>query len=356
MKAARIGKHKIGDGYKTFIVFEAGPTHTGLESAKKLVDMAIRAGADAIKFQMIDVDRLMGDKNYTFEYKVLVDRKTGKTETVSEPLYDILKRRELKREEWVELKSYCDKKGITFISTACFKDEIDFLVDELETPSIKINSGDVNYLSLIEYAAKKGVNIQIDTGNSEIWEIERAVNIIEDAGNQNIIIHHCPSGYPAYLDSIHLNMIKTLKTMFEYPIGFSDHSPGWTMDIAAVALGADLVEKTITLDKTIRSCEHMFSLEEEEAIRFIKTIRELEIALGSYRRKLSKKARLSKLKGRRSAFLVRDMKSGEEIRREDIEFRRPGNGIPPDMETCLIGRRLKRDLEAGHMLKWSDLV
>ncbi len=356
MKVASIGEHKIGDGYKTFIVFEAGPTHTGLESAKKLVDMAIRAKADAIKFQMVDVDRLMGDKNYTFEYKVLVDRETGKTETVSEPLYDILKRRELKIEEWVELKSYCDKKGITFISTACFKDEIDFLVDELETPSIKINSGDVNYLSLIEYAAKKGVNIQIDTGNSEIWEIERAVNIIEDTGNQNIIIHHCPSGYPAYLDSIHLNMIKTLKTMFEYPIGFSDHSPGWTMDIAAVALGANLLEKTITLDKTTRSCEHIFSLEEDEAITFIKTIRELEIALGSYRRRLSKEARMGKLKGRRSAFLVRDMKSGDEIKKEDIEFRRPGYGIPPDMETCLIGRRLKRDLKAGHMLKWSDLL
>jgi sialic acid synthase SpsE len=356
MRAIKIGDHKIGDGSKTFIVFEAGPTHTGLESAKKLVDIAVRAGADAIKFQMMDVDRLMGDKNYTFEYKILVDRETGKTETIREPLYNILKRRELKRKEWAELKSYCDRKGIIFFSTACFKDEIDFLVDELEVPSIKINSGDVNYLSLIEYIAKKGINIQLDTGNAEIWEIERAVNIIEDAGNQNIIIHHCPSGYPAYLDSIHLNMIKTLKAMFEYPIGFSDHTPGWVMDVVAIAFGANLIEKTITLNKTTRGCEHMFSLEEKEAIEFIKTIRGVEVALGSSRRRLSKEAREGKLKGRRSAFLVRDLKSGKKIRREDIEFRRPGYGIPPDMEEYIMGRRVKRDLKEGHILQWSDLI
>ena len=356
MRVIKIGNNKIGDGCRTFIVFEAGPTHTGLESAKKLVDIAVRAGADAIKFQMMDVDRLMGDKDYTFEYKVLVNRKTGKTETIREPLYDILKRRELKREEWMELKYYCNRKGITFFSTACFKDEIDFLVDELEVPSIKINSGDVNYLSLIEYAAKKGVNIQLDTGNSEIWEIERAVNLIEDAGNRSIIIHHCPSGYPAYLDSIHLNMIKTLKTMFDYPIAFSDHTPGWVMDVAALTLGVDMLEKTVTLDKTTRSCEHMFSLEEKEAIEFIKTIRDVEIALGSNRRRLSKEAREGKLKGRRSAFLLRDLKSGEEIREEDIEFKRPGYGIPPDMEEYIIGRKVKRDLKKWHMLQWSDLI
>lgn len=356
MKVIEIEGRKIGDGNKTFIVFEAGPTHTGIESAKKLVDLAVEVGADAIKFQMTDVDRLMGDKAYTIKYKILKNRVTGETEEIEEPLYDILKRRELNKDEWRELKSHCDKKEIIFFSTACFKEEIDFLVDELEVPSIKINSGDVNYLSLIRYAAKKGVNIQLDTGSSEIWEIERAVNIIEEEGNESIIIHHCPSGYPAYLDSIHLNMIKTLKTMFDYPIGFSDHSPGWVMDVAAIALGVNLIEKTITLDKTTRSCEHMFSLERDEAKEFIKVIREVEIALGSNRRKLTKEARKHRLKGRRSAFLTADLKRGNKITPEVIEFRRPGYGIPPDKEDCIIGRKVNKDLKKGHMLTWEDFI
>jgi len=356
MASVKIENRIIGDGHMCFIVFEAGPTHTGLESAKKLVDLAVEAGAAAIKFQMADIDRLMGDRSYKFSYKVLVDKLTGETEIIEEPLYDIVKRRELNWDEWRELKSYCDKKGIIFFSTACFEEEIDFLVDELQAPSIKINSGDVNYLSLIKYAAEKGINIQIDTGNSEIWEIERAVGVIEETGNENIIIHHCPTGYPAYLESIHLNMIKTLKTMFDYPIAFSDHTPGWTMDIAAVALGVNLVEKTITLDRTIRSCEHMFSLERNDAKEFVKTIREVELALGSNRRKLSKPAREGQLKGRRSVFLKTDLKKGEVITPEKIELRRPGYGIMADKVDCIIGRKVARDLKKEHMLTWGDIL
>lgn len=356
MAKVEIQNIKIGDGNKTFIVFEAGPTHTGLESAKKLVDLAVNANADGIKFQMMDVDRLMGDKNYLFSYKVLTDKITGDTKTVEEPLYDILKRRELNRDKWRDLKSYCDKKKIIFFSTASFTDEVDFLVDELKAPSIKINSGDVNYLSFIKYTAERDVNIQIDTGNSEIWEIERAVNVIEDAGNNNIIIHHCPSGYPAYLESIHLNMIKTLKTMFDYPIAFSDHTPGGIMDIAAVSLGANLIEKTITLDRTSKSCEHMFSLEAPEAKEFVINMHDLEKALGSNRRKLTQKAREGQLKGRRSAFLLTSLKKGEKITKDAIEFRRPGYGILADEEKFIIGRSVNKDLDRGHMMLWEDLV
>lgn len=355
MKKVKIGDRYIGDGEKCFIVFEAGPTHYGLDSAKKLADVAIDTGADAIKFQMMDVDRLMGEKTYNFSYKILINKNTGEIDTVEEPLYDILKRRELDKDEWSDLKSYCDKKGILFFSTACFEEEIDFLVDELGAPSIKINSGDVIYQSLIKYTAKKGVNVQLDTGSSEIWEIERAVNVIEDAGNENLIIHHCPSGYPARLESIHLNMIKTLKTMFDYPIAFSDHTPGWTMDVAAVALGANLVEKTITLDRTIRSCEHMFSLEKDEALEFVNIIKEVEVALGKNRRKLSKEARKEKLKGTRSIFLKTDLRKGDRVNKDDIEFRRPGYGILADQVDSIVGRKVKHDLEKDHMLKWEDI-
>src|SRR5579871_6462883 len=260
----RIGDRVIGEGMPVFIVFEAGPTHNGLESAKALVTHAARAGAHAVKFQLVDPDRLMADRKQLFSYDVLVDRKTGATETVEEPLYDILMRRTLTKDEWRELKAHSDREGVAFFSTVVFEDEIDLLV-ELNCHSIKIASGDVNHFPLIRRAARAGMCIQIDTGNSNLGEIERAVDIIRSEGNENIIIHQCPSGYPAHLDSINLRIIQTLRQMFPYPIAFSDHTPGATMDIAAVAIGASLVEKTITLDRTTRSIEHIMSLEPQRS-------------------------------------------------------------------------------------------
>ncbi len=353
---ATIGKRIVGNDNPAFILLEAGPTHTGLESAKKLVDAVAESGADAIKFQMADIDRLMGEKDVMFSYEVLVDRKKNTVESVEEPLYEILKRRHLTKQEWIDLKHYCDKKGLAFISTAMFTEEVDFLVDELEVPSIKLASGDINHAPLIRYMAKKGINIQLDTGSSDIWEIEKAVNMIEAEGNRNIIIHLCPTGYPARLESIHLKMLKTLKIIFgDYAVAFSDHTPGWEMDIAAVALGANLVEKTITLDRTTRSCEHMFSIEPHEAKQFVTSIKELEIALGNYRRTIPDEIKKGRQKARRSIFLKRDLKKGETLEFENIDFRRPGYGIGPDELDFVIGKKINRAMAKDTMLNWDDV-
>jgi N,N'-diacetyllegionaminate synthase len=353
---AKIGERTIGDGYPTYIVLEAGPTHTGLESAKKLVDAAADTGADAIKFQMLDADRLMGEKDVLFSYKVLTDREKNTIEAVEEQLYEILKRRVLTKEEWKALKLYCDQKKIAFISTAVFHEEVDFLVDELEVQSIKLSSGDINHTPLIRHIAKKGVNIQMDTGSSDIWEIERTVGIIEAEGNRNMIIHLCPTGYPARLESIHLRMLTTLKMLFgDYAIAFSDHTPGWEMDIAAIALGAHLVEKTITLDRTTRSCEHMFSIEPQEAKHFVNIIRELEIALGNYRRTIPQEQRDSRVKVRRSIYLNKDLNSGKTLTTEDIDFRRPGDGIRPEEIDYIVGKKLTRKVSRGEKLRWEDI-
>ena len=268
---ARLNNKTIDQSlYGTYIVLEAGPTHNGLESAKALAKAAKGAGADSVKFQLLYADRLMADKSLMFSYSYLEINSNGEENYVefSEPLYDILKRRELNKQEWKELKNYCDEIDIHMFTTATYEDEVDFIVDELGMDSIKINSSDVTDLEFIDYCARKGVNIQLDTGNADIWEIEKAVITAENAGCENIIIHHCPSGYPAHVESIFLRQIATLKTLFpKYAIAFSDHSPGWDMDIAAVALGADMIEKTITLDRTIKSCEHSFSLEPDDAKR-----------------------------------------------------------------------------------------
>ena len=340
---------------KTFIVLEAGPTHNGLESAKALIKIASDSGADAIKFQMIDTDRLIADKNIMFGYQFLEIDEYGNENfiPIEEPLADILKRRELTRDEWRDVKRYCDELGIYMFSTATYKEEVDFLVDDLKIDSIKVNSGDVNDLQFIRYCAKKGVNIQLDTGNADIWEIERAVIEAEEAGCHNIIIHLCPSGYPAHLESIHLNMITTLRQMFpNYGIAFSDHSPGWDMDIAAVALGVVMVEKTITLDRTIKSCEHSFSLEQDTVKKFVQSIRDVEKALGSTRRNIPTAIKQSRKKTRRSPYALRDIPAGEAITLHDFDFKRPGFGITSEEFEFFVEKKLKIDIKKGKALTY----
>ena len=349
-----MGDKQIGDGHPVFIVFEAGPTHDSIESAKELAKHAADAGADAVKFQVLDPERLVPDRTQPFSYDILIDRETGKTKTVSEPLYDILMRRYLTFDQWKEVKEYCDSLGIQFFSTATFHDEVDFLVD-MGVDTIKICSGDVNYYSFIRYCAKKRVSIQLDTGNATIGEVERAVDEVLKTGNNRIIIHNCPSGYPARLESINLRIIPTLKKMFSCPVAFSDHTPGWEMDIAAIALGANMVEKTITMDRTTPSVEHMFSIEPDDMRKFVQSVRDLEKALGNSRRILAPEEREKGNGARRSLFLKEDVKKGEQIQESFIEFARPGAGLKPSMIDSILGRRFSKDLKQGQMLDLGDI-
>lgn len=344
----------MGDGNPCFITFEAGATHTGVESAMALIDIAADAGADAVKFQIFDPDRLVADKKQLFAYETLLDRATGQTESVEEPLYDILLRRYLDHDGWRRVKQHADRRDLAFFATVAFLDDIAF-VRELGCDSIKISSADVNHIPLIRQAAQTGAVIQLDTGNSTIGEIELAVDEMERAGNRRVIVHQCPSGYPARLPSVHLRMIPTLKSLFDRPIAYSDHTPGCEMDVAAVALGANLVEKTITLDRTARSPEHIFSLESADARAFIQTIRDVEMALGSSRREMTVDQLKKREMVRRSAFATRDIAPGEALADGDIDFRRPGTGIAPPFVDRLVGSRASRSIAAGDMINWSDL-
>lgn len=355
MKRIRLGTREVGDGAPVYVTFEAGPTHDGVDSAKRLVTAAAEAGADAVKFQIIDPDRMVADREAPFEYEVLADRDSGRTERVAEPLYDLLARRALPPEDWRELKRHADDAGLAFFATVAFENEIE-LVRELGCHSIKIASADVNHLPLIRQAAATGLCIQLDTGNATLEEIETAVEAIREQGNDDIIVHHCPSGYPARLESVNLRIITTLKQRFPYPIAFSDHTPGWDMDIAAVALGADLVEKTITEDRTTRSVEHIMSLEPPDMRTFVRAIRDLEIALGDTRRILHEEERRRRLRIRRSAFLERDVRAGERLGAAGVVFRRPGDGLAPDAYETLLDARFARDLPAGTKLDPADLV
>jgi N,N'-diacetyllegionaminate synthase len=353
-QSVKIGARELGDEHPAFVVFEAGPTHDGIETAKTLATHAAKAGAHAIKFQIIDPDRLVADRKQPFSYQILLDRETGATETVEEPLYDILMRRVLTTDQWREVKAHCDQLGLAFFATVGFEDEIKFLA-ELGCHSIKIASGDVNHYPLIRLAARTGMCLQLDTGNANLGEIEDAVDVIRSEGNDNIIIHQCPSGYPAHLDSINLRIIETMRQMFPFPIAFSDHTPGATMDIAAIAMGANLVEKTITLDRTTRSIEHIMSLEPKDMAQFVQSIADLERAMGSPRRVLHDAERKRRLGIRRSVFLEASVKSGEELGNAKVIFRRPGFGLGPDQYEQLRGARFRTDLAAGHMIGAADL-
>lgn len=352
--AIEINGIPVGEGERCFITFEAGPTHQGLESAKRLAKHAREAGGDAIKFQVFDPMRLVADPTLPFSYEVLVDAKTGAKEPVTEPLRDILLRRKMEQAEWRELKRYCDEIGLAFFATACFYEDVDFLV-EIGCQSIKIASADVNHLPFIRYAARTGLCIQLDTGMASLGEIEIAVDAIRAEGNDKIVIHHCPTGYPAHLESINLNAIPTIQRLFGCPVAFSDHSPGWDMDIAAVAVGANMLEKTITEDRTTRSVEHIMSIEPADMARFVEVIREVEIALGAKRRVFTEEERRKRNGVRRSIHLAQALPAGHVLTEADIDYRRPGTGISPDRLGEVLGRALALPLEQGKQLSLGDL-
>lgn len=332
---------------ETRIVFEAGPTHSGIDEALKLVEVASAAGADAIKFQLVDADRLVADREKQIGFSVL---ENGSMVERTESLHRILKRRELNKEEWQRLRDAAAFNGLEFYVTACYEDEFDFVVEDLEADAIKVASADIDNLPLLRYLAEypSSVEIHIDTGSANIWEVDRAVELLLEP-----VIHHVPSGYPAHLPSIHLRVIQTLRMMYpEHTIAFSDHSPGWEMDIAAIALGAQLVEKTITLDRRKPEIEHCFSLEPEEAKTFVDRVEALEEALGSTRRTIPEHILWNRQGFRRSIYLNKPVKEGEPI--EDVELRRPGYGIAPEFLSVVKGREAKKTLPAGP-LRWEDI-
>jgi sialic acid synthase SpsE len=354
-REVRIGARVVGDEAPCFVTFEAGATHAGLGSAQRLVDVAADAGADAIKFQILDPDLLVADRTQPFSYQVLVDRATGARETVTEPLYELLRRRALDPDQWRAVKRHADSRGLAFFATAGFPDEVDMLA-AMGCDSIKIASADIDHVPLLRHAARSGLCLQIDTGSATLGEVEAAVDVIRAEGNERIVIHHCPTGYPAKTEAINLRVIATLRRMFPYPIAYSDHTPSHAMDVAALALGANLLEKTITEDRTTRCIEHIMSLEPHEARGFIETVREVETAFGGARRTFDAAERERRRAVRRSIHLAAPARAGTRLSDASLDFRRPGFGLSPSMIDALGPARLARDLPAGHRLGLDDLT
>ena len=350
MNPLPIGKRLLGDGQPCFLAFEVGPTLTGFDSAMELLAVTQQAGADALKVQILNADKLVGDPALEVGW-------TEANGTVWHgPLCDILRRRALTDEQWATLAHATHAAGLAFIATVDFRETLALAV-KIGADAIKVCSGDVNNAEWIAEVARAGLPLMLDTGHATLGEVERAVDACLAAGNDRVVIHVNPSGYPGRLESINLRLLPTLWRVFpELVIGFSDHNVGRDMDAMAVALGAAMIEKTLTLDRTQAGPEHMFSLEPHEAAGFVQAMRELEVALGRPRRVLTDAERVARRAARRSPFTTRALAAGERVGDDDIEWRRPAGGIEPPDWPLLKGRRVVRDLSAGQMLRLEDLA
>lgn len=347
-RMVEIGGRPVGGGAPVFLCFEGGATHTGFESATRMVELAAEAGVDAVKFQTVFARNMMSTQDVEFEFGTTTGEKR-------ESLYTLLQNRELPLPQWRALKQRADQAGIVFFSTPDSETTIDFLA-ELGAPAIKIAGGDMNNYPLIRHAARTGLPVLLDTRGT-LGELERAVETCVRAGNEKIVIIHCPSGYPSAIASIRLRAIELYRRVFPYPVGFSDHSPGWDMNVAAIALGADFIEKTITFDLATPGPEHVMSLVPEQFRPFVAMMREVEQALGDPHVQLIDDTGRAKMnRGRRSVVLTRNGKAGEIVTADMITFKRPGFGIAPELASLVVGRRLMTDVERDAPLRWDVLT
>jgi sialic acid synthase SpsE len=347
MRKIKIGHKIIGDGRPSLISLEPAATYTNLEEAKKMLVEAANGGADAIKFQTFlpgDSDRMMGKKDIMIEFGT----KAGKKK---ERVYDALKRRELTKAEWVELVKEAKKLKLLFITAPYFPETVDFLLD-VGVDAIKVSKGDVNNVLLIERIAKTGLPVILDA-REKLSDVNVAVRTCQKNKNEDIVIMHCPSGYPANDAGIHLRAIQKIREKFDYPVGFSDHFTGDTMNYAAIALGANMLEKTITINRDIEHVEHYMSLETTELKNFIKNIRAVEAAMGSG--EILKKSRVEE-SARRSFVAKRKISKGEKITLDILDYKRPGDaGISVAYGFKILNKKVKRDIPQGTFLKWGML-
>lgn len=333
---------KMVSNYGTpYIIAEVNSSHNGnTEVAKQMIDAAVEAGCDCVKFQ-------------SWSAKTLYSKTYYKQNPIAKRFVDKLS---LSSQELKEMALYCKEKGIAFSSTPYSKEEVDFLVDECEVPFVKISSMEINNPEYLEYIARKGIPLVVSTGMSDYDEVERAVRVIEATGNTQIVILHCVSVYPTPIKDANINNILKLREMFQkYPIGFSDHTMGDEVAIAATALGAACIEKHITLDAKKIGMDNQMAMEPEalkELVRKCKTVNE---ALGSKERFLLDAELKQREHMRRSIVVTRDMKVGEIVSRKDLDIKRPGNGIPPIEMQHIIGCKIKNDIESDTILMLSDL-
>lgn len=348
MTPIEIAGRTVGHGYPCFVIAEAGVNHNGeLDLAKRLVDIAVEAGADAVKFQTFRTDAVVAMDAPKARYQL---ETTDKDQSQA----DMIRKLELPAEAFAQLKSYCHERNIVFISTPFDEGSTD-LLDGLGVPAFKVPSGETVNIPFLRHIARKGKPVILSTGMSYLGEVERAIRTIREAGNEQLVVLHCVSNYPASPVDVNLRAMRTMRQAFQVPVGFSDHTLGLEVPLAAVALGACVVEKHFTLDRNMPGPDHRASQEPDELKALVKSIRIVEAALGDGVKQPAESEENTKQMARRSLYMRRAVREGAVISEEDLIALRPAGGIPPDQFDLVVGRRLRSPVPAGTPLAWKDL-
>lgn len=326
---------------KVFIIAEAGVNHNGsIELAKKLIDVAVDAGVDAVKFQTFKTENLVSKDAVKADYQ-------KETTDAGESQFDMIKKLELDVDTHKELISYCDSKNIMFLSTPFDLDSID-LLNDLGLEIFKIPSGEITNLPYLRKIGSLNKEVILSTGMADIGEIEDALDVLIEAGTKkdDITILHANTMYPTPIEDVNLKAMVTIGNTFDCKYGYSDHTLGIEVDIAAVAMGAVCIEKHFTLDNNMEGPDHKASLEPDELILMVKGIRNIELALGNSIKKPSNSEKPNMVVARKSIVAKTAIKEGDTFNENNLTIKRPGTGISPMLWDSVIGTTAKKDYSA----------
>ena len=335
----------INKNDQIFIIAEAGVNHNGdLALAKRLIEAAAEAGADAVKFQTFKAEAIVAASASKAPYQ-------EKTTSTQESQYEMLKKLELNKEDFVELKSHCAKHRILFMSTPFDLESIDLLT-EMGLEIFKIPSGEITNLPYLRKIGSLGKRLILSTGMSDLEEIKEALHVLGGAGTPktDITVLHCNTEYPTPYEDVNLRVLETLRKTLDVPVGYSDHTCGIEVPIAAVALGAMVVEKHFTLDKNMNGPDHEASLEPSELKQMVQAIRRIEKSLGSKEKQPTNSEVRNRPVARKSIVAAKFIKKGETFCEKNLTTKRPGTGISPMAWDTIIGKPAPRDFNKDDLI------
>ncbi len=348
MKTITLEQHQIGEGHPCFIIAEAGVNHNGnIDLAHKLIDIAAECKVHAIKFQTFIPEKLVTKDAQMADYQ---ERNTGKIESQESMLAKLV----LPTEAYVSLQSHAKEKGLIFLSTPFDEESADFL-ESLHVPAFKIPSGEVVNHPLLEHIARKNKPVLMSSGMCTISEVQDAVHCIRQTGNDSLALFHCVSNYPTDPEECNLNAMLLMEELFQVPSGWSDHTEGIDISLAAVALGAKILEKHFTLDKSLPGPDHKASLEPKELKELVLSAQRVFLALGNRKKEPQESEKHIAVSIRKSIFTKKDMSAGDIIHKDDVIFLRPGTGLYPSQIHKILGRKLKKALSKYSNILDSDL-
>jgi N,N'-diacetyllegionaminate synthase len=340
----------IGDNHPIFFIAEAGVNHNGsVDIGKKLVDIAVESGADAVKFQTFRAEELNTKTAPKSTYHI---ETTGNDN--HQTWFDLLKTQEISEEMHVTLIDYCTEKNIIFLSTPYGEKSAD-LLEKFNVPAYKIASTDTNNIPLLKHIARKGKPMILSSAMATMEEVELAVSTVRNIGLDKIAILQCTGNYPSKLSDSNLRVIKTYKEKLNCIVGYSDHTPNLINPIAATAMGAKVYEKHFTIDRSLPGPDHRMSLSPGELKKTVKAIRDTEEALGNPDKRVLESEKENRAKLRKSIVTSKSIEKNTIIKRNMLAIKRPGNGIPPSEIYNIIGKKVKYDLIEDYVLSLNDI-